>query len=141
MVVENANTNIMSNWRYFYRTQICNVADLEQKMKFFSVKCKKAKENNNEEDELKFQKKLNNIRKKYEHASDVLEIIESLEKMRILKKYEIRYYKVLNIRNEEYETKEIIDFTGTGYSFKPSENALYGSFYDLIKDGKIIESH
>lgn len=140
MVIDRKADNIMSCWRYFYRMQICNVVDLEHKLNVIKIKYNQAG-NGSEKEKKRYEKKINDLQKKYDHAADVLDIIESLEKRRIMDEYKIKPYKVRNISTDDYETREEIEFLGTGYSFKQNENSLYGSFSDLLKNGERIESH
>jgi hypothetical protein len=140
MTKEN-NTNvemIMSCWLYFYRTQICKVGNLEEKLHFANVKYNNAIEESNEKEQKKYEKLINTTRKKYDSARCMLEVVERLDKMRITDNYKLTMYKVFNVKKEEYEDKNAIEFTGTGYTFKQSETSTFDLAADLFKDGKKV---
>lgn len=146
MVSEVKNINkepIMVCWRYFFRMQICEVGNLEQKLYFANIKYRKANENADDKEKEKYQRLINKTTKKYNSAIEKLELIERLHGLIITNNYSLSNYKEFNIIKEEYEEKRAINFTGTGYVFKQSESesSILGFGADLFKDGRRVNSN
>lgn len=131
---------LMISWRYFYRMQICEVGQLEQRLHNLNVNLKKAQENADEKKEEKYQKLVNKTIKKYNSELEKLDIIEKLHNLIITDNYSLSEYKEFNIIKEKYEEKKSINFTGTGYVFKQHKKKALGFEADLFKDGKKVIS-
>ena len=94
-------------------------------------------------DKLRLKKEtkcMEEITRQYIRAKKVLNLVEKLEYMRLTGQYTVTKHKLLNVVSENYEEKEVLEFSNTGYVFMQTEGYVVNQYSAAIfKDGKKID--
>ena len=129
---------ILANWKYFCTMQCREVDDLKQELIQEKNKLEEASKTKDDKKIQRYENLFNRTKKRYNLATTNMEIVNMLEELIRTGDYKISYQKQYNIFVQEYVKKQFIDFSGTGYTFKPIESLVFDGGGYLFKNGKKV---